>query len=121
MQASSRATALCAAHTPTASQTESLRAGDSVCLSENKINLQIAIYRWGARGCEGTRFPLFEKSLAKAFLKKGLKTHFAFCTRMNGVKVSRLRRASFLCHKRQKLLFLYTLSTNQGLDEAGFF
>jgi hypothetical protein len=75
----------------------------------------------GMRGTRGTRFPLFEKSLAKAFLKKRLKTHFAFCTRMNGVKVSRLRRASFLCHKRQKLLFLYTLSTNQRNDRAGFF
>ena len=29
-------------------------------------------------------------ALAKAFLKKRLKTHFAFCARMNGVKASRL-------------------------------
>ena len=34
-------------------------------------------------------------------------------------KVSRLRRASFLYHKRKKLLFLYTLSTNQRNDRAG--
>ena len=39
--------------------------------------------------------------------------------RLNVSKVSRLRRASFLCHKRQKLLFLYTLSINQRNDRAG--
>ena len=48
----------------------------------------------GGRG--GDAISAFREKLGKSFPEKRLKTHFAFCTRMNGVKVSRLSWGEFL-------------------------